>query len=49
MEGTMYHKILDKNLVSSAKTLKMGHGWVSQHDNDPKTLPWQQRSAKEAH
>ncbi len=29
-------KILDENLFPSARTLKMGRGWVFQHDNDPK-------------
>jgi len=36
MNGAMYHQILDENLIPSARTLKMGHGWVFQHDNDPK-------------
>ena len=36
MDGAMYCKILDENLLPSARTLKMGHGWVFQHDNDPK-------------
>ncbi len=36
MDGAMYRKILDENLLPSARTLKMGHGWVFQHDNDPK-------------
>ncbi len=36
MDGAMYRKILDENLLSSARTLKMGRGWVFQHDNDPK-------------
>ncbi len=36
IEGPMYRKLLDENLLSSARTLKMGHGWVFQHDNDPK-------------
>ncbi len=31
MDGAMYHKILD-----DIRTLKMGCGWVFQHDNDPK-------------
>ncbi len=34
----MYRKILDKNLLPSARTLKMGRGWVFQHDNDPKHM-----------
>ncbi|KAI4901529.1 hypothetical protein NFI96_009953 [Prochilodus magdalenae] len=36
MDGAMYRKILSDNLLSSARTLKMGRGWVFQHDNDPK-------------
>ncbi|KAL0164053.1 hypothetical protein M9458_039806, partial [Cirrhinus mrigala] len=34
MDGAMYRKILGNNLLPS---LKMGRGWVFQHDNDPKT------------
>ncbi len=36
MDGAMCHKILDENLLPSARTLKIGHGWVFQHDNDSK-------------
>ncbi|KAK3549627.1 hypothetical protein QTP86_005365 [Hemibagrus guttatus] len=36
MNGTMYHEILSKNLLPSARALKMKCGWVFQHDNDPK-------------
>ncbi|KAL0149804.1 hypothetical protein M9458_054852 [Cirrhinus mrigala] len=36
MDGTMYCQILGENLLLSARALKMGHGWVFQHDNDPK-------------
>uniref|UniRef100_A0A8C7LNS2 Transposase Tc1-like domain-containing protein n=1 Tax=Oncorhynchus mykiss TaxID=8022 RepID=A0A8C7LNS2_ONCMY len=36
MDGTMYREILTNNLLPSVKALKMGHGWVFQHDNDPK-------------
>ncbi|KAL0149447.1 hypothetical protein M9458_055235 [Cirrhinus mrigala] len=32
----MYCDILGKNLLPSVRALKMGHGWVFQHDNDPK-------------
>ncbi|KAL0158921.1 hypothetical protein M9458_046997, partial [Cirrhinus mrigala] len=33
MDGAMYCQILGENLLPS---LKMGHGWVFQYDNDPK-------------
>ena len=36
MDGAMYHQILGENLLPSARALKMGHGWVFQHYNDPK-------------
>ncbi|KAK3544428.1 hypothetical protein QTP86_011160 [Hemibagrus guttatus] len=36
MNGAMYREILSKNLLPSARALKMKHGWVFQHDNDPK-------------
>ncbi|CDQ87669.1 unnamed protein product [Oncorhynchus mykiss] len=36
MDGAMYHQILGENLLPSARALKMGHGWVFQHDNDLK-------------
>ncbi len=36
MDGAKYHKILDENLLPSARTLKMGRGWSFQHDSDPK-------------
>ncbi len=36
MDGAMYRKILDENLLPSSRTLKMARGWVFQHDNDPK-------------
>ncbi|KAI4898610.1 hypothetical protein NFI96_006390 [Prochilodus magdalenae] len=36
MTGAMYCKILGNNLLPSVKALKMGRGWVFQHDNDPK-------------
>lgn len=35
-DGAAYHKILDKNVLASARALKRGCGWVFQHDNDPK-------------
>lgn len=36
MNGEMYRDILGKNLLESAKNLKMGNDWVFQHDDDPK-------------
>ena len=36
MNGAMYREILGDNLLPSVRTLKMGRGWVFQHDNDPK-------------
>ena len=36
MNGAMYREILGDNLLPSVRALKMGHGWVFQHDNDPK-------------
>ena len=36
IEGLMYRQILNENLLPSARTLKMGRGWVFQHDNEPK-------------
>uniref|UniRef100_A0A9J8B6A3 Transposase Tc1-like domain-containing protein n=1 Tax=Cyprinus carpio carpio TaxID=630221 RepID=A0A9J8B6A3_CYPCA len=36
MDRAMYHQILGENLLPSAGALKMGCGWVFQHDNDPK-------------
>uniref|UniRef100_A0A8C7FCB6 Transposase n=1 Tax=Oncorhynchus kisutch TaxID=8019 RepID=A0A8C7FCB6_ONCKI len=36
MDGAMYRQILGENLLPLARALKMGHGWVFQHDNDPK-------------
>ena len=36
MSGTMYREILGDNLLPSVRALKMGRGWVFQHDNDPK-------------
>ncbi|KAK3561154.1 hypothetical protein QTP86_028387, partial [Hemibagrus guttatus] len=36
MNGAMYHEILSKNLLPSARALKMKCGWVFQRDNDPK-------------
>ncbi|KAK3535766.1 hypothetical protein QTP70_021084, partial [Hemibagrus guttatus] len=36
MDGATYLQVLGENLLPSARALKMGHGWVFQHDNDPK-------------
>ncbi|KAI4887520.1 hypothetical protein NFI96_016696, partial [Prochilodus magdalenae] len=36
MDGAMNRTILRDNLLPSARDLKMGRGWVFQHDNDPK-------------
>ncbi|KAI4889951.1 hypothetical protein NFI96_007815, partial [Prochilodus magdalenae] len=36
MTGAMYCEILRNNLLPSVRALKMGRGWVFQHDNDPK-------------
>ena len=38
MNGAMYREILGDNLLPSLRALKMGRGWVIQHDNDPKHL-----------
>ncbi len=36
MDRVMYCEILARNLIPSVRALKMGRGWVFQHDNDPK-------------
>uniref|UniRef100_A0A8C7RRQ8 Transposase Tc1-like domain-containing protein n=1 Tax=Oncorhynchus mykiss TaxID=8022 RepID=A0A8C7RRQ8_ONCMY len=36
LDEAMYREILANNLLPSVRVLKMGHGWVFQHDNDPK-------------
>ncbi len=36
MDGAIYFEILANNLLPSVRALKMGRGWVFQHDNDPK-------------
>ena len=38
MNGVMCREILVDNLLPSVRALKMGHGWVFQHDNDPKHM-----------
>ncbi len=35
MDGAIYRNILANNLLPSVRALKMGLGWVFQHDNDP--------------
>ncbi|KAK3556120.1 hypothetical protein QTP70_005600 [Hemibagrus guttatus] len=36
MDGAMCRQILGENLLPSDRALKMGRGWVFQHDNDQK-------------
>ena len=36
MNGAMYREILGDILLPSVRALKMGRGWVFQHDNDSK-------------
>ena len=36
MNGAMYRDISGDNLLPSVRALKMGRGWVFQHDYDPK-------------
>ncbi len=36
MDWAMYREILANNLLPSVRALKMGHGWVFQHDSYPK-------------
>ena len=38
MNGAMYQEILGSNLLPSVSALKMGPGWVFQHDNDAKHM-----------
>ena len=38
MYGAMYRQILADSLLPSARTLKMGHGWVFQQDNKPEHM-----------
>ena len=45
MDGPKYRKILEENLLPSARKLKLGRKFTSQHDNDPEhtvkaTLEW---------
>ena len=36
MDGAKYRKILEENLLSSARKLKLGRKFTFQHDNTPK-------------
>ena len=53
--GPMYWEILGDNLLPTVRALKMGRGWVFQHDNDPKlwrelklrVAKWQPRNLKD--
>ncbi|XP_069819589.1 uncharacterized protein [Dendropsophus ebraccatus] len=36
MNGAMYHEYLANYLRPTVKAVKISHGWVCQHDNDPK-------------
>ena len=47
MDGAMYRGILDQHLLPSVRQLKMGGGWVFQHDNDPKHGQSNKRVAEE--
>ena len=45
MDGAKYRKILEENVIPSARKLKLGRKFIFQHDNDPKhtakaTLEW---------
>ena len=45
MDGAKYRKILEENLLPSARKLKLGRKFSFQHDNHPKhtakaTLEW---------
>jgi len=37
--GTIkYLQMLNQNLTKPVKRLKLGRGWIFQHDNDPKHI-----------
>ena len=38
MDRAKYKEILSEKFLASVSTLKMGRGWVFQHDNDPKHI-----------
>jgi len=38
MNGAMYREILSQNLLPSVRALKMEHGWIFQHNYDPKYI-----------
>jgi len=38
MNGAMYREILSQNLLPSMRALKMEHGWIFQHNYDPKYI-----------
>ncbi|KAI4901782.1 hypothetical protein NFI96_006667 [Prochilodus magdalenae] len=49
MNGVRYRRILGDDLLASARALKLGRGWVFQHDHDPQhtakeTKEWLHRS-----
>ena len=48
MNGAMYREILGDNLLPSVRALKMGRGWVFQHDKrQPQNLKDLERICKE--
>ncbi|KAI5621599.1 hypothetical protein C0J50_18656, partial [Silurus asotus] len=47
MTGAMYCEMLGNNLIPSVRALKVGRGWVFQHDNDPKHTKHTARITKE--
>lgn len=44
MTGARYDEKLSKNLIPSVRSLRTKHGWIFQHENDPKhtsrTMEW---------
>ena len=49
MNGAMYREILGNKLLPSVRALKMGRGWVFQHDNDPKHMAMKTKWPKKKH